>query len=60
MTGLREEFYAKYDLSQPRIVPPQSQDVAHVIRGANSSKALGPDGISMVMLKQLNEPPYYY
>ena len=29
-------------------------DVANVIRNAKSSKALGPDGISMVMLKQLD------
>ncbi|XP_073830575.1 uncharacterized protein [Musca autumnalis] len=35
--------------------PPQftMDDVANAIRNAKSSKALGPDGISMVMLKQL-------
>ncbi|XP_073831662.1 uncharacterized protein [Musca autumnalis] len=35
-------------------------DVANAIRNAKSSKALGPDGISMVMLKQLDEPGVEY
>ena len=43
-------------------VPPQFTmgDVAYVIRNAKSSKALGPDGISMCMLKQLDEPGVEY
>ncbi|XP_073842224.1 uncharacterized protein [Musca autumnalis] len=42
--------------------PPQftMDDVANAIRNAKSSKALGPDGISMVMLKQLDEPGVEY
>ncbi|XP_058982740.1 probable RNA-directed DNA polymerase from transposon BS isoform X1 [Musca domestica] len=42
--------------------PPQFTmgDVANVIRNAKSSKALGPDGISMVMLKQLDTPGVEY